>query len=220
MGPPGSRAVYLLLIVLFGWGIASSTLAVTGVYLSPSFLSLLPGLWLPFIPFILAIGGALTFPGLRSALSTVVDYTPRHWMILLNCLRILAIGTIIKATRGEFPAYFAFLVGIPDMIFGLSALIVGLKERRRRLSHRFLIIWNLIGVAVVLPAAPIIQMGLPGPLQIFTSEPTAERALDFPMVLAPSLIVPMFVLLNILVAWRLIAVRSTEETSNSMKGRP
>ena len=53
----GARMIYWLMAILLCWGIASSTLAITGVYLSPSFLSLLPGFWLPFVPFILAIGG-------------------------------------------------------------------------------------------------------------------------------------------------------------------
>jgi CheY-like chemotaxis protein len=123
---------------------------------------------------------------------------------------IVAIGTIIKAVAGQFPAYFAFLVGAPDLLFGLSALILGWQASVRNLSQRFLIAWNLIGVAVILPAAPLIQLGLPGPIQIFTSEPTAEKLFDFPMVLAPSIIVPTLVLLNLVTAWRLVETGSTK----------
>jgi len=200
----GARMIYFLIVILVCWGIASSTLAITGVYLSPSFLTLLPGFWLPFVPFILAIGGVLIFSRLRSALRRVVDHTPWHWLVFIHTPRVLAIGTIIKAINGEFPKYFALLVGIPDLLFGLSAFFLGIRMYRRPISRRALILWNLIGVAVILPAAPLFQMGLSGPIQIFTSQPTAERMLEFPMVLAPSLVVPMFVLLNNLVAWRLI----------------
>jgi hypothetical protein len=112
--------------------------------------------------------------------------------------------TSLKAVAGQFPAYFALLVGAPDLLFGLSALVFAWQTSIRQLSQRFLIAWNLIGVAVILPAAPLIQLGLPGPIQIFTSEPTAEKLLDFPMVLAPSIIVPTLVLLNLVMAWRLI----------------
>lgn len=203
------RSVHLLLAVLVGWGVLSSTLALTGVYASPRFLSLLPGLWLPFVPFVLAIGGTVISPDLRSALRSAVNHTPRHWQIYVHAARILAIGTILKARAGEFPAYFAYLVGVPDLIFGLSAFIVGRQALADRLHRRSLIAWNLVGVAVILPASPLMQMGLPGPLEVFTSEPTASRMLEFPMVLAPTLVVPMFVLLNMVAAWVLIS-RGTE----------
>ena len=206
----GARAIYALLTLLFAWGVATSMLAIGGVYASPSFFSLLPGLWLPLIPFLMAIGATLIFPVLREALRCVVDNTPKSWSIFPHGLRILAIGTIIKAVAGQFPAYFAFLVGAPDLLFGGSALILGWQASVRHLSQRFLIAWNLIGVAVILPAAPLIQLGLPGPIQIFTSEPTAEKLFDFPMVLAPSIIVPTLVLLNLVTAWRLIETGSTK----------
>lgn len=206
----GARAIYTLLVVLFALGVTNSMLAIGGVYASPSFRSLLPGLWLPLIPFLLAIGATLIFPALREALRCVVDNTPRNWSIFPHGLRILAIGTIIKAVAGQFPAYFAFLVGAPDFLFGLSAIVFGWQASVRQLSQRFHIAWNLIGVAVILPAAPLIQLGLPGPIQIFTSEPTAEKVFDFPMVLAPSIIVPTLVLLNLATAWRLIETRSTK----------
>lgn len=206
----GACTIYWLMAILLCWGIASSTLAITGVYLSPSFLSLLPGFWLPFVPFILAIGGVLILYRLRSALRSVVDHTPWHWLVFIHTARVLAIGSMIKAINGEFPKYFAILVGIPDLLFGLSAIFLGILVYRRHISRRALVLWNLIGVAVILPAAPLFQMGLPGPIQIFTSQPTAEHLLEFPMVLAPSLIVPMFVLLNNLVAWRLIETQPTK----------
>jgi len=202
------NTIYQLLIVLIAWGMVSSALAITGIYSSTWFLSLMPGFWLPLIPFILVVGGVLIVPRLHSALVSVFNSTPQHWLILIHGLRILAIGTIIKVIRGEFPAYFALLVGVPDMLFGLSALILGFRARHRDLKHRRIILWNLMGMAIILPAAPLIQMGLPGPLQVFTSEPTAERLLDFPMVLAPSLIVPIFALLNMLVVWGLTGKHS------------
>lgn len=206
----GSRSAYFLLIVLLLWGITSSALALTGIYSSASFLALLPGVWLPLVPLILALGGTLIFPRLRSALRSIVDNTPQHWWMYFQALRILALGTIIKAAQGVFPAYFAFPVGIPDMLFGISALLLGFAAHRRPLSNRLLMVWNLIGIVIILPASPLMQMGLPGPLQFFVSEPTAERLLDFPMVLAPSLIVPMFILLNTLIAWRLFETRQRD----------
>ena len=64
--------------------------------------------------------------------------------------------------------------------------------------------WNLIGALVIVPSAPILlQLGLPGPLQVFTSLPDARAVFTYPMSIAPMIGVPLFVLINLWVAWRL-----------------
>lgn len=203
LAPSEARSIYVLLAVLVLLGIINASLALKGIYTSAEFLSLLPGLWLPLVPIILTISSVLIFPSLRAALRTLVDHTPPHQLIYLHALRILAIGSIFKAMAGEFPKYFAYFIAVPDMLFGLSALLVGYIAYRGSLSHRSLLVWNLIGASIIaLPAAPLLQMGLPGPIQIFTSEPTAQALFEFPMVIAPSLVVPWFLLFNLMVIWR------------------
>ena len=202
-----ARSIYVLLGVLGSWGVVTSTLAIADVYSSPTFLALLPGLWLPLFPFILTFAGMLFFPRLRSGLRTVLAETPWHRQIYVHAIRVLAIGTFIKVIAGEFPAYFALLVGIPDLLFGASAFFFGRYASHRPPSRRALITWNLAGIAAVLPAPLLIQMGLPGPLQVFTGSPTGERLFDFPMVLAPTIVVPIFLLLNMAALWRVFETR-------------
>ena len=65
-------------------------------------------------------------------------------------------------------------------------------------------VWNLIGALVIVPSAPILlQLGLPGPLQVFTSLPDARAVFTYPMSIAPMIGVPLFVLINLWVSWRL-----------------
>ena len=55
-----------------------------------------------------------------------------------------------------------------------------------------------------MPAAPIVlQLGLPGPMQLFTGLPDARAVFAYPMSIAPMIGVPLFVLLNLGAAWRL-----------------
>jgi len=203
----GAKTIYVLICTLILWGISNTLLSVAGVYSSPSFLNLMPGLWLPMAPMVMSTGAVLSITNLRNALFTVAKYTPQHQLLYFQALRILALGTLIKAYRGEFPVYFAVFVGIPDLLFGLSAVIFGNVSRRRSFSRCFLIIWNVVGFIIILPAVPLFQMGLSGAMQVFTAEPTAMRLLEFPMVLAPTLIVPMFILVNLLAA-RQMAISS------------
>ncbi len=110
---------------------------------------------------------------------------------------------------GEFPAYFEYCVGIPDFLFGASAFWIARKAKRGELSERSFFIWNLIGALVIVPSAPILlQLGLPGPVQIFTSLPDARAVFTYPMSIASMIGVPLFVLSNLCVAWRLWERRS------------
>lgn len=195
-------------LMLALWGLISSWLALSGVYLSPGFLAVYPTLWLPFIPLVPVIAVLAISATARRALQVVIDTVPVGWLIGIHALRILALGTMIKAWRGEFSLSFALWVGVPDLLYGLSALWMLRLAAQNRLSDRGLLIWNLLGVLVILPGAPLIgQMGLPGIFHMIEETPSMITLYEFPMVLAPSLVVPVFVMMNLFTAIRLIERR-------------
>ena len=203
-----------LVVVWAAWGFASAALSLSGTYASESFYALLPGLWMPLVP---ALIFALYFAvsrGPRDALAKVIDATPLHWLVYLHALRISAVGTAFETARGKFPESFELAVGVPDLLFGLSALYVGGRVHEGSIDRRGVAAWSLAGAALIVPSAPLIaQMGLPGPLMLFSTPPTATALFEYPMVLAPTLIVPLFVLFNLLTAQRLWgAVQREAET--------
>jgi hypothetical protein len=193
----GSRgSVFLLLAVLLLWGVLIALLGISGISTSEEFLALWPGYWFPFVPVFLALAGVLGSTNLRSALRALVDHRATSSLITIHALRILAIGGIIKAMNGEFPTLFAYLVGGPDLLFGLSALLMSRLVARDALGRKALLIWNLAGAGVIL--LPMLLL-----MPIFMGDPLFSRLFAFPMLLAPGLIVPVFVMLNLLVVWRL-----------------
>ena len=114
---------------------------------------------------------------------------------------------------GEFPAYFEYGVGIPDFLFGVSAFWIGRKAMQGEITEKGFLVWNLVGALVIVPSAPILlQLGLPGPVQVFTSLPDARAILTYPMSIAPMIGVPLFVLVNLWVAWRIWERGSIERT--------
>ena len=202
-GEQAAFAGYLMVIV--GWSLASAYLARSGAYVSPGVLDLMPGLWLPLVPLVLALAFIALLPAFRRALTGIADHTPDHWFVYLQALRIFAVGTLAATARGEFPLYFELGVGLSDLAFGLSALYVAPAVRRGRMSRRALALWHLLGFAIIaLPAGPLIQMGLPGPFFVFDTQPTAEAILAFPMALAPTVIVPLLILINLWIGLRLL----------------
>jgi hypothetical protein len=144
------------------------------------------------------------FDRVRDGMGRIVDTTPWHWIAYFHGLRIAALGTAYKTILGQFPAYFEILVGIPDLLFGLSAFWIVRKAKRGEIDEKGFMVWNLVGALIIVPSAPILlQLGLPGPVQVFTSLPDARAVFTYPMSIAPMIVVPLFVLINFWVAWRL-----------------
>ena len=196
--------VYAYLAWITAYAIATSVLGAKGVYVADALLDTFPGLWLQLVTVAAFVVPVLLFTSVRIGLRLIVDATPWHWFAYFHGLRIAALGTAYKTAIGEFPLSFEIIVGIPDLAFGVSAFWVAAKARRGELSQTGFLVWNLIGALVIVPAAPIVlQLGLPGPLQVFTDVPDARAVFTFPMSIAPLIGVPLFVMTNLWVAWRL-----------------
>lgn len=210
-------ALALWALAMAGWGALSASHAIGGDYRTEGFLRSLPGFWLPFIP----VGFSAAFlaaPAFRSGLFKLFAANHRAF-VLLQGLRVLAIGGVTKGLTGHLPPSFALPIGIPDFLFGLSALWLGLRMAERRPAPATLIAWNLVGVAVILPAPFLMQMGMPGPLYTFMSQPDARALLDYPMALAPTLIVPTFITLNAMHA-AVLWLQSRGEDASSPFAKP
>ncbi|MEW8076826.1 MAG: hypothetical protein AB2822_01985 [Candidatus Thiodiazotropha endolucinida] len=185
----------LLIGVILMWGMFIGYQSSVGRFSSEPFYNLIPGYWMPYVPVVVAVSMMLLLAPLRDGLRILVDKTPAHWLSGIHILRILALGTLLKASNDLFPQMFAWFVGGPDLLFGVSAIIVTLLARSGRLSDRFILFWHLVGAfAIVLPVA--------GLMHLFMAEALFAELFMFPMVMAPALIVPTLVLLNLLVAWR------------------
>ena len=204
--------VYVFFLWVTFYGIVTSILGARGVYISDDILKTFPGFWLQVVTVGVIVIPVVIFSSVRSGLRAIVDTTPWQWFAYFHGLRIAALGTAYKTMIGEFPAYFEYMVGVPDFLFGLSALWIGRQAQRGALQHTTFLVWNLIGALVIVPSAPILlQLGLPGPLQVFTSLPDARAVFTYPMSIAPMIGVPLFVLVNLWVAWRLWEQRAGEK---------
>jgi hypothetical protein len=207
LAPAGENVTlgYAYFAWLTAYGIGTTVLGARNVYVSDGLLRTLPGFWLQLVTVAAAVTPIVLSSGVRAALRRIVDVTPWHWLAYFQGLRIAALGTAYKTEVGQFPSYFEYAVGIPDFLFGVSAFWIAGKARRGALSKKGFLIWNLIGALVIVPSAPILlQLGLPGPVQVFTSLPDARTVFTYPMSIAPMIGVPLFVLSNLWVVWRLL----------------
>jgi hypothetical protein len=142
---------------------------------------------------------------LRQGIDQVVDQTPLYLIMGFEGLRILAIGGIYKGYIGEFSAFYAKYIGIPDFLYGVTTLIAAVLIYRGIWKERSAIIINLIGFIIIVPFGMIlINVGLPGAMFMIEESPSLKTIFEFPMALAPTLVVPLFVIVNLFVALRLI----------------
>lgn len=193
----GLRWVWSALALLTLWFALCALLTRQGVWLTESLRPWLPGLWLPLIPMLLM--ALLLLTPLRAALPRILDVTPPAWLVAIHALRIAALGTFVKTIQGEFPLHFELGVGIPDLVFGMSAPLVAVAVAHQALGPKGLARWHAAGfLLIAIPAPLLLQLGLPGPLHWFREAPTSEALLVYPMALAPTVVVPCFLLLN---AW-------------------
>lgn len=178
------------------WTWAAAELALAGTAQSAGFLFWLPGLWLPYTIILILQPLRLTAFG-RQGLYKLMDQISPAAIVALEGLRILGLGTLLKTFQGTFPIHFEVLTGIPDLLFGVSALAVLWLIARGRITWRGLMRWHLAGLFILAPAGLFIQLGLPGPLQLFSAPPTSLALFEFPMILAPASAVPLFAFINV-----------------------
>ncbi len=96
--------------------------------------------------------------------------------------------------QGQITSSYIFWIGIPDFLFGVSAILVGWLLLREAVIKSFLVVWSLIGASIILlPTFPM--------MNYWMNESGFVFIFEFPMVLAPAIVVPMMIFFNLLSAW-------------------
>jgi len=198
-------SVYSWLVLLAVWGIASSLFALSGKYSSPEFYTSFPALWVPLTPVFISSIFLLVCPTFKNALWMITANTSPRAFMFIHALRVAAIGGIFKAYHGLLPVSFVYPIGIPDFIFGIVSFFMAIRHGKKGYSSQTLIAWNVLGIMVLMAAPILMQLGLPSPVYLLNSQPDARKLFEFPMVLAPTLVVTTLLFMNgwcAFVLWR------------------
>ncbi len=199
------RLVGIVLGVLTLWGGMSVYLGMSGYYQNEIFLNSLPGLWIAQIPVLIVMVPWIASKTFRQGIDAIIDQTPLYLIMGFEGLRIFAIGGIYKGFSGEFSLFYAKFVGIPDFFYGALTLLAAVLIYRGVWKERSAILINLIGFVIIVPIGMLlINVGLPGAMYLVAETPSLKTIFELPMALAPTLVVPIFVMINLLVAVRLM----------------
>jgi hypothetical protein len=202
IGVVGALAIAIWLVVVGVWLAIIARISRLG-WLSGPGVNALPWLWVPSPPVIVSLMGLLLVPIMREAWMAVLIALPAIALPALNTLRILAIGTIIKAWRVQFPRRIGFGVGIPDMLFGLWSGYIALSGGFVSRQQEF--VWHIFGLVILLMMIPMVFTVLRQPRLDAIGKGPARAILVFPMVLAPAGLATMFAILHCLSLFRLLA---------------
>jgi len=126
-----ASSVYGLLVIFGVWTLIAIFMGMKELHVA--LMDNIPLLWQSCV-LIVILSMGLFIKSLRDALRGIASGTPQHWMVFIQVLRIGALGSVMKALKGEITSSFPLWVGIPDFLFGLSALLLGFLVLKQRVS--------------------------------------------------------------------------------------
>jgi hypothetical protein len=171
-------------------------------------MTTIPLLWQALVPVAIWFTALLLSPSIRRGLHGIALSTPSHWLAWVQALRVGAIGGVMKGISGEIDSGYVLWIGIPDMLFGISALLIGWLLLRGNLDQRMLMFWNLLGFGLIFFPTFLI-------MPYWMSEPGFNFIFEYPMILAPGMVVATLLSLNLMQAWAAWNERNRERTTGA-----
>ncbi len=211
ISPPGSRRRYAIGagVALVGWMALTGGLAALGVL---NDFSVFPPRIMPVVALsmVAVVGITVSRLGERLAIQT-----PLAWLVGFQIFRIaVEIGLALLHYAGIVPVQMTFEGRNWDILSGLVAVEVAWLASRRRLSRNGLLLWNLLGLGLLLNILVVSIVSMPTPFRMFQEGPANTFIATFPFVWLPAILVPAALLGHLLVFRRLLG-RSTLRPNNA-----
>jgi hypothetical protein len=154
-------------------------------------------------------------PAFRQAYRSV----PLAGLVGINAFRVFGICFVILHNSGRLANPFAAYAGWGDFITGVAAVALAFSVAGGNVPRKGLIAWNIFGALDLLNALALGALSAPGtPFQIFTEAPGSTIMGTLPWVVAPTILVPVFLLTHLEIAARMRAAASAEAETTPMPG--
>lgn len=196
------------LLLLIGWAVATSMLSIMGVFSDfstppPRLFFVLP------IPLILLV----VIMNVKST-TEILRHTPTHALIQLQAFRVF-VELLLWAlfTQNLLPVQMTFEGRNFDILIGLTAPLIAWLYQHQKISSAVAIIWNIVGIIMLLNIVTIAILSMPTPFRIFMNEPANTVVTKFPIVWLPMLLVPLAYWLHLLSLKQLIQSKTSVSVS-------
>ena len=145
----------------------------------------------------------LFYPGTRDLWHSIALQS----IIGLQCFRFLAELLIFWLEReNAMPAVMTITGRNYDLLVPITALLIYLWMRNREpgaAARRWLVAWNVLGIAVLLNTVATAILSLPSPRQVFAFDAPLVTPAVFPFYILPVFLVPLALSLHILALLKL-----------------
>jgi len=213
-----SRSVAILSAAFFAvWVVAVFALAARGFFAPASTLGV-PPIAYAFIPMAL---GYLAYLSSRS-LRAVVHQIPLDWIIGFQLYRVLGVVFLVEWWLGALPAVFALPAGVGDVAIGIAApSVAALIARGAPNARGAALRWNLFGIADLVAALTLGVLTVPGQLHLLSLDAPNRAVTMLPLVLIPTILVPLSILLHLVGLHRLRGSARRGAPTNALRvGEP
>ena len=207
--PPAGRMrlMAVMIVTLVAWTAFVSAWSLSG---KMSDFSLFPFNIIPviLIPVILLV--AL----LNSrAFGEVLKHIPTAHIIRLQSFRIVVeILLWVLFISNLLPVQMTFEGMNLDILAGLTAPLVAFLAGRGKLSAKGMVIWNIVGLGLLLNIVAIAILSTPSPWRVFMNDPANYIVTHFPVSLLPGLLVPLAYYLHFISLKQLAGKKPTPDS--------
>lgn len=212
--PDRNRVVGRFGVVLIGWFIAATGLALAGAYQTDAdhIPAIQYGIALPIL-----IGAWLMWRS--DTLSRVIDAVPQAWLVGIQFYRALGVIFLILYAEGLLSGLFAWPAGTGDILVGVLAPVTAVAYARApRTNGNLVLAWNAFGILDLIIGVGMGFATSPSPFQLAAFEQPNEILSIFPLVLIPTYLVPLSILLHLasLAKLRKDAAAARHEAENAV----
>jgi hypothetical protein len=147
--------------------------------------------------------------GLSPWVGRAATALPGAWIVAAQSFRIPVEAILwLLMVQHALPELMTFTGRNWDVITGLSApLVAWLGFRRDRPARGAVLLWNVMGLALVTNVVTHGILSAPTPFRVFVTDPPNVIIADFPFVWLPCFVVPVAYLLHIVSLRQLGSVR-------------
>ncbi|MDB5104725.1 MAG: hypothetical protein JWP91_2414 [Fibrobacteres bacterium] len=178
------RAALTAAMVLALWLIYTGLMAGKGLLLDPEAVP--PPMALILFPGLI-LAGAAAFTGFGGRMAKHLGYAS---LVGFHAFRLPLEGLLWWFYRqGRLPVQMTFEGRNPDILTGISAVILAVLLKRGAAGRKAVMIWNLCGFALLINIVTVAILSLPGRMRAFHNEPANTLVLYFPYVWLPAVLV-------------------------------
>jgi hypothetical protein len=205
----GRRMTFAAVAIALAWVVLIGGLAQSGFFEDLTTLPPRPVLamllWLPVV-----IGFTYTSTFKRLALAT-----PPQWLIYFQGFRIAVELLLFQAfVRRLMPVQMTFEGRNFDIVAGVLALVAGFVVAKRVRGRRTVaILYNVIGLILLVNVLTIALLSMPTPLRSFMNEPPVTVVGRFPFIYLPTVLVVFAYSFHVLSLRQLYLLRKEEAKS-------